>query len=118
MQTSIALFDGAILRRAALDAVLKLNPRHLVRNPVIFVTEVVSILVTILAVRDAVAGNAFGFQANADDLTEKVLEYFADSVGIRLEVARWRRRDDPPVSGGRVGGRDAPRGFTGAAGCG
>ncbi len=63
MQTSIALFDGAILRRAALDAVLKLNPRHLVRNPVIFVTEVVSILVTILAVRDAVAGNAFGFQA-------------------------------------------------------
>ncbi len=64
MQTSIALFDGAILRRAALEAVLKLNPRHLVRNPVIFVTEVVSILVTILAVRDAVAGNAFGFQAS------------------------------------------------------
>jgi K+-transporting ATPase ATPase B chain len=64
MQTSIALFDGAILRRAALEAVLKLNPRHLVRNPVIFVTEVVSILVTILAVRDAVAGEAFGFQAS------------------------------------------------------
>ncbi len=64
MQTSIALFDGAILRRAALDAVLKLNLRHLVRNPVIFVTEVVSILVTILAVRDAAAGNAFGFQAS------------------------------------------------------
>ncbi len=64
MQSSIALFDGAILRRAALDAVLKLNPRHLVRNPVIFVTEIVSILVTILAVRDALAGNAFGFQAS------------------------------------------------------
>jgi cyanophycinase-like exopeptidase len=37
----------------------------------------------------------FGFQANADDLTEKVQEYFAESVGTRLEVARWRRRDDP-----------------------
>jgi cyanophycinase-like exopeptidase len=24
-----------------------------------------------------------------------VLEYFADSVGTRLEVARWRRRDEP-----------------------
>jgi len=40
----------------------------------------------------------FGFQANADDLTEKVQEYFADSVGVALEVARWRRRDDPLAS--------------------
>ncbi|MBS7790105.1 potassium-transporting ATPase subunit KdpB [Roseococcus sp. SDR] len=63
MQSQIALFDGAILRRAALDAVLKLNPRHLVRNPVIFVTEVVSILVTLLALRDAVLGQPFAFQA-------------------------------------------------------
>jgi cyanophycinase-like exopeptidase len=37
----------------------------------------------------------FGFQANADDLTEKLLEYFADSVGTVLDVARWRRRDEP-----------------------
>ena len=59
----MALFDGAILRRAAIDSVLKLNPRHLVRNPVIVVTEVMSILVTILAVRDAMAGNPRGFQA-------------------------------------------------------
>ncbi|WPB83824.1 potassium-transporting ATPase subunit KdpB [Sediminicoccus rosea] len=64
MQTQIALFDGAILRRAALDAVLKLYPRHLVRNPVIFVTEVVSILVTLLAIRDVVLGNPYAFQAS------------------------------------------------------
>jgi len=37
----------------------------------------------------------FGFQANADDLTEKITEYFAESVGTSLAVARWRRRDDP-----------------------
>ncbi len=43
----------------------------------------------------AMLDTPFGFQANADDLTEKVLEYFADSVGARLEVARWRRRDEP-----------------------
>ncbi len=43
----------------------------------------------------AMLDTPFGFQANADDLTGKVLEYFADSVGVPLEVARWRRRDDP-----------------------
>jgi hypothetical protein len=37
----------------------------------------------------------FGFQANADDLTEKITEYFSESVGTPLAVARWRRRDDP-----------------------
>ncbi|MGK7870405.1 potassium-transporting ATPase subunit KdpB [Falsiroseomonas sp. E2-1-a20] len=52
-----------ILARALRDAVLKLNPAHLIRNPVIFVTEVVSILVTLLAVLAAWRGEAWGFQA-------------------------------------------------------
>ena len=43
----------------------------------------------------AMLDTPFGFQANADDLTEKLLEYFADSVGTVLDVARWRRRDEP-----------------------
>ncbi|SDR55903.1 K+-transporting ATPase ATPase B chain [Rhizobiales bacterium GAS191] len=50
----IGLFDGAILGRAASDAVRKLDPRQLARNPVIFVTEVVSLVVTILFLRDLV----------------------------------------------------------------
>ena len=37
----------------------------------------------------------FGFQVNADDLTDKIREYFRDSVGRDLEVASWRRREDP-----------------------
>ena len=36
----ISLFDGTILRRAALDSFAKLNPVTLMRNPVIFVTEI------------------------------------------------------------------------------
>ncbi|MBU8544290.1 MULTISPECIES: potassium-transporting ATPase subunit KdpB [Roseomonadaceae] len=52
-----------ILARALRDAVLKLNPAHLIRNPVIFVTEVVSILVTLLAILAAWRGEAWGFQA-------------------------------------------------------
>ena len=42
----------------------------------------------------AMLDTPFGFQANADDLTEKVREYFAQSVGTPIEVARWRRRDE------------------------
>ncbi|NMJ43365.1 potassium-transporting ATPase subunit KdpB [Roseomonas sp. JC162] len=58
-----ALLSGPILRRAAIEAVAKLDPRRLVRNPVIFVTEVVSILVTILALRAAALGQPWTFQA-------------------------------------------------------
>jgi len=50
----LSLFDGAILARAAGDAVRKLDPRKLARNPVIFVTEAVSLVVTILFLRDLV----------------------------------------------------------------
>jgi K+-transporting ATPase ATPase B chain len=39
---------GSIYRRALVDAVLKLNPRWMVRNPVMFVVEVGSILTTAL----------------------------------------------------------------------
>ncbi|MBR0655469.1 potassium-transporting ATPase subunit KdpB [Plastoroseomonas arctica] len=63
MQTSApALFDSAIIRQASLDAVKKLNPARLIRNPVIFTTEIVSILVTLLAIRAAGAGEPYGFQ--------------------------------------------------------
>ncbi len=49
------LFHWPITRRAALDAFRKLDPRKLMRNPVIFVTEVVSAVVTIFFVRDLFA---------------------------------------------------------------
>ena len=52
----MALLDAGILGTAAVDAVKKLNPRQLARNPVIFVTEVVAALVTLLWLRDLVMG--------------------------------------------------------------
>ncbi len=58
---TIALFDGAIIARAARDAFGKLNPARLIRNPVIFVTEIVSILVTVLAIRNLATGQPAGF---------------------------------------------------------
>ena len=53
---AIPLLDAGILRQAALDAFAKLAPAKLVRNPVMFVTEVVALLVTLLFVRDLVTG--------------------------------------------------------------
>ena len=53
---STSLFDGAIARQAAIDAITKLAPRKLVRNPVMFVTAVVAALVTLIFVRDAATG--------------------------------------------------------------
>ena len=58
---ALSLFDGAILGRAAGDAVRKLDPRKLARNPVIFVTEVVSLVVTILFLRDLVTRSDVAF---------------------------------------------------------
>ncbi len=42
-----SLFDGSILFPAAWESVKKLNPRHLIKNPVIFVTEVGALLSTL-----------------------------------------------------------------------
>jgi potassium-transporting ATPase ATP-binding subunit len=43
-----ALLDGPVLRRAAVDAVRKLDPRQVIRNPVMFVVLVGSVLTTAL----------------------------------------------------------------------
>ena len=45
------------------DSLRKLDPRTLVRNPVIFVVEVVSAVVTIRLVADAVRGGPIAFDA-------------------------------------------------------
>ncbi|MGD0526605.1 MAG: potassium-transporting ATPase subunit KdpB, partial [Polyangiaceae bacterium] len=45
------LFDPAIVRRAAVDSFRKLDPRHQIRNPVMFVVEVGSLLTTGLFVQ-------------------------------------------------------------------
>src|SRR5512136_1398273 len=51
------LFDPSIVRRALKDAVIKLNPRQVARNPVMFVVEIGSVLTTLLIVWDIIVGN-------------------------------------------------------------
>ena len=50
---SRSLLDRAIVARASRESVLKLDPRRMVRNPVMFVVEVGSVFVTGLAIADA-----------------------------------------------------------------
>ncbi len=42
--TSITGTDPALVRRAVLEAFTKLNPRHMIRNPVMFTVEVTTVL--------------------------------------------------------------------------
>jgi K+-transporting ATPase ATPase B chain len=57
------LFDPEIVRRATKDALLKLNPLGLLKNPVIFVVEVGAALTTLFLVRDLFTHGAnIGFQ--------------------------------------------------------
>ncbi len=59
------LFDPKIVMPAIGQAFVKLNPATLMKNPVIFVLEVVTALTTVLLVRDIVqhhAGTGFTFQ--------------------------------------------------------
>jgi K+-transporting ATPase ATPase B chain len=55
------LFDTPIVRRALVDSLRKLDPRTLLKNPVIFVVEVVSAIVTIRIVTDIASGGPIAF---------------------------------------------------------
>jgi K+-transporting ATPase ATPase B chain len=50
------LFDPPIVRRALKDSFVKLNPRDMMKNPVMFVVEVGAAMTTILAARDIASG--------------------------------------------------------------
>ena len=53
-----AIWEWKIVRRAALDALLKLNPRKMMGNPVMFVVEIGSVITTVLLFR---GGTEFKF---------------------------------------------------------
>ena len=59
------LFDPEILKRAIKESFVKLNPRLVAKNPVMFVVEVGAALTSVFVIKDAVAGKGgvfFGIQ--------------------------------------------------------
>jgi potassium-transporting ATPase ATP-binding subunit len=63
------LFDTGILKRATKDSFVKLNPRALLKNPVIFTVEIGAILTTLALVRDLATGAA--------------------GIGFTLQISLW-----------------------------
>ncbi len=58
IQARRSLFEASIVKPAILDAFKKLNPRSMAKNPVMFVVEVGTLLVSVLYVLDLVRGHA------------------------------------------------------------
>jgi K+-transporting ATPase ATPase B chain len=56
-----SVLDPAILGPALWESVLKLSPRVLIKNPVMFVVEIVAALTTIILVRELIQGGPIGF---------------------------------------------------------
>jgi K+-transporting ATPase ATPase B chain len=50
-----AIWNTQIVKRAIVDSFIKLNPRKMMKNPVMFVVEVGSVLTTLQLVRGLIA---------------------------------------------------------------
>ncbi|QBR71917.1 K(+)-transporting ATPase subunit B [Beijerinckiaceae bacterium] len=78
-----SLFDPAIIVPAIGGAFRKLHPRFLIRNPVMFVVEIVTVLTTILFLRDLLTGGEglkFTFQIIAWLWITLLFANFAEAV--------------------------------------
>jgi len=63
-KTAVAI-DSALIRKAAIDALSKLNPRSLYRNPVMFIVEIGSVLTTIYFFIELLSKNAHSVSFSA-----------------------------------------------------
>jgi potassium-transporting ATPase ATP-binding subunit len=63
------LFDGPIVRRAIVDALVKLDPRQQLKNPVMFVVAVGAVMTSGLLIRDIIAGQS--------------------NIGFNLQITLW-----------------------------
>jgi potassium-transporting ATPase ATP-binding subunit len=61
-QKAISIWDPKIIRRALVDSFIKLNPVAMMKNPVMFVVEVGSVLMTVLLIRNVAQGAPIGFE--------------------------------------------------------
>ncbi len=97
---TIALFDRSIILRAVGDSFAKLNPLQLMRNPVIFVTEIVATLTTFIGAEALIRGTpaAFAIAVAAWLWLTVLFATFAEAVAegrgrARAESLRRARTD-------------------------
>jgi K+-transporting ATPase ATPase B chain len=107
--------DPKILVPAIGDAFRKLDPRILIRNPVMFVVEVVATLTTILFVRDLIAGAGnygFSFQINLWLWFTVLFANFAEAVAEgrgKAQAAALRKTKTDTMAKLLDKGTSAPR---------
>jgi K+-transporting ATPase ATPase B chain len=65
----LSIWDPALVGAGVVDALRKLNPRVMIKNPVMFVVEIGAALTTVLLVRDLVSGGS--------------------SIGFELQITLW-----------------------------
>ncbi|HVT15090.1 MAG TPA: potassium-transporting ATPase subunit KdpB [Thermoanaerobaculia bacterium] len=109
------LFDRAIVRRAARDAFVKLDPRQVAKNPVMFVVEVGSVFTTLLIFRDVAAGQTghllFTIQVTLWLWFTVVFANFAEAMAEgrgKAQADTLRRAKTETVANRIVGDASAP----------
>ena len=68
------IFDPDLLKAALPESIRKLNPRYLIKNPVMFVVEITAALVTLIAI-----ANVTGFQPVSGP----------SGLGFQVQIAIW-----------------------------
>jgi K+-transporting ATPase ATPase B chain len=106
-----SIWDPKLLRTAAIDAGRKLDPRLMVKNPVMFVVEVGAVFTSVLLVRDLAAGRAgLGFELQitfwlwATVLFANLAEAMAEGRG-KAQADTLRRTRTESVANRQVDGR-------------
>ena len=66
---SPSMFDAASLTPAVVESFRKLDPRELVKNPVMFTVEMVALVATVIMVRDTIGG--------------------APHIGFEIQIVAW-----------------------------
>jgi potassium-transporting ATPase ATP-binding subunit len=106
-----ALFDPKIVLPAVGSAFLKLDPRTLLANPVMFVLEIVTALTTVILIRDLVNGGAhiaFEFQIILWLWFTVLFANFAEAVAegrgkAQADTLRWQRSETQAKLLGELG---------------
>ena len=108
------LFDPHIVRRAVADAFRKLDPRLVAKNPVMFVVEVGSVLLTYLLLKDVITGGQnllFNFQITVWLWFTVLFANFAEAMAegrgkAQADALRKTKRDTVArrVVGGKLDG--------------
>src|SRR4030067_2747587 len=62
-EKKLGLWQSKLIIQAFKDSVRKLDPRIMIKNPVMFVVEIVSAITLGIAIDDLFTGGAFGFNA-------------------------------------------------------